>query len=78
MEISELKCVFDAGGLKSVIVTPAPLSSGYMVIVTDSKKKQTVMTAQRSNKEPRIFKSISAAVTNATKIGFREVMFRLE
>tara|TARA_R110002153_G_scaffold133494_1_gene282499 strand:+ start:224 stop:457 length:234 start_codon:yes stop_codon:yes gene_type:complete len=77
MEISELKCVFDAGGLKSAIVTTAPLSDGYIVIVINSKNKQEVMTAQRSNKEPRIFKSISAAITNATNIGFREVLFKL-
>jgi hypothetical protein len=77
MELSELKCVFDAGGLKSALVTPAPLTDGYMIIVSDSNRKQTTMTAQRSNEEPRIFKSISAAITNATKIGFREVTFKL-
>ena len=77
MELSELRCVFDAGGLKSALVTPAPLSDGYIIIVSNSNKKQTIMTAQRSNDQPRVFKSISAAVTNATKIGFREVTFRL-
>jgi hypothetical protein len=29
MELSELKCVFDAGGLKFAIVTPSLLSEGY-------------------------------------------------
>jgi hypothetical protein len=77
MELSELKCAFDAGGLKSVLVTPAPLSEGYMIITTDSNRKQKIMTSQRCNEEPRIFKSISAAITNATKIGFREVLFKL-
>jgi hypothetical protein len=28
MELSELKCVFDAGGLRSAIVTQAPLFRG--------------------------------------------------
>jgi hypothetical protein len=77
MELRELKYVFDAGGLKSALVTPAPLSDGYMIIVSDLNKKQTIMTAQRSNEQPRIFKSISAAITNATNIGFREVTFKL-
>jgi hypothetical protein len=77
MELNELKNVFDAGGLKSAIVTAAPLEDGFIVMVTDSNKKQHTMSAQRSDSQPRVFKSISAAITNATNIGFREVLFKL-
>ena len=77
MELYEHKNVFDAGGLKSAVVTPAILEDGYMIVVTDTKKKDHVMTAQRSNGQPRIFKSISSAIINATKVGFREVLFKL-
>ncbi|MFT5278313.1 MAG: hypothetical protein ACI8VI_001958 [Granulosicoccus sp.] len=77
MELSELKCVFDAGGLKSAIVTSAPLEAGYIVIIRDSKNKEHLMSAQRSDNQPRVFKSITAAITNATKVGFREVLFKL-
>mgnify|MGYP005988591051 CR=1 FL=1 len=77
MELFELKNVFDAGGLKSAVVTPAPLEDGYVVMVMDTKKKSHVMSAQRSDSQPRVFKSITAAISNATKIGFREVLFKL-
>jgi hypothetical protein len=77
MELYELKTVFDAGGLKSAVATPAPLEDGYIVIVTDIKKQDHVMSAQRSGGHPRVFKSIGSAITNATKVGFREVLFRL-
>jgi len=77
MELKELKNVFDAGGLKSAVVTSAVMGEGFIVIVTDSNKKQHTMSAQRSDSQPRVFKSIGAAITNATKIGFREVLYKV-
>ena len=49
MELFELKNVFDAGGLKSAVVTPAPLEKGYVLMVMDTKKKVTcnVCSTQR-------------------------------
>jgi hypothetical protein len=78
MELKELKIVFQAGGLKSVVVAPVPMIDGYMLIVKDKANKDHIMTAQRSDKnEPRVFKSIDAAVGNASKIGFREMRVEL-
>ena len=77
MEVKELKAVFDAGGLKSAVVTPACMGDGYEVIVTDTKKKTIVLSAQRSDNHPRVFRSIDAAMSTVTKIGFREVTFKL-
>ncbi len=54
------------------------LFSSYCIIVTDTKRANHVMTAQRSDGQPRVFKSISLAISNATKIGFREVLFKLQ
>ncbi|MFT4994707.1 MAG: hypothetical protein ACI965_001746, partial [Paraglaciecola sp.] len=44
-----LKCVFNAGGFKSALATPAPLSDGYMIIVSNSHKKQTIISALTTN-----------------------------
>ena len=77
MEMHELKNIFDAGGLKSALVTNAALEDGYWIIVTDTKSTDHVMTAQRSDGQPRVFKSISSAISNATKIGFREILFKV-
>ena len=74
MELKELKIIFDSGALKSAVVTTVPMKTGYMLIVKDNKNKDNMMTAQRSGKhEPRVFKSIDAAVSNAEKIGFKEI-----
>jgi hypothetical protein len=78
MELKELKIMFEAGGLKSVVVAPAPMIDGYMLIVKDKNNKDHIMTSQRSDEhEPRIFKSIDAAVGNASKIGFRSMQVEL-
>lgn len=74
MELNQLKTAFDTGGLKSVVVAPVPMEDGYMLIVKDKQNNEHIMTAQRSDKhEPRVFKSIDAAVGNASKIGFRKM-----
>lgn len=74
MELKQLQTVFDAGGLKSATVASAPMQDGYILIVKDIHKKEQMMTSQRAEKkQPRVFKSIDAAVTNAGKIDFREV-----
>jgi hypothetical protein len=78
MELNQLKVVFDSGALKSAVVAPMPMEKGYMLIAKDKQNKDHVMTAQRTDKhEPRVFKSIDAAVANASKIGFREVVVKL-
>ncbi|AAZ23992.1 putative plasmid replication protein RepB [Colwellia psychrerythraea 34H] len=77
MEVKELKNVFDAGGLKHAVVSPAFGTKGYEVILTTSKNQNVVLTAQRSDNQPRVFKSIDAAISVTTKIGFRRVLFQL-
>lgn len=63
MELSELKNIFDAGGLKSAIVIPAALEDGYCIIVTDTKRANHVMTAQRSNGQPTLSKLTGSIVS---------------
>jgi len=74
MELKQLQVVFDAGGLKSATIASAPMGAGYILIVKDVHKKEHMMTSQRDEtQQPRVFKSIDAAVANAAKIGFREL-----
>lgn len=78
MELNQLKAVFDAGSLKSAVITLAALEKGYSIIFIDRKNKVINMTSQRSDSHsPRVFKSIDAAVANARKIGFKEVVVQL-
>ncbi|MGE6568154.1 plasmid replication protein RepB [Shewanella vesiculosa] len=69
-----MKSVFDAGGLKSVVITRAPMVTGYRLIFKDNHNKSFMMTAQRADKlESRVFKSMDATVTNAVKVGFNRM-----
>jgi hypothetical protein len=78
MELKELKIIFDSGALKNAVVTPVPMADGYNVHFMDSKNKVINMTAQRCKKEePRIFKSIDAAVANIKKVGFKNIQIAL-
>lgn len=67
----------DAGGLKSVVVTPAFNADGYEVVVTDTNQKKITLSAQRSDNHPRVFRSIDAAMSTMTKLGLRKVTFIL-
>lgn len=78
MELNQLKVVFDAGSLKSAVITLAALEKGYNITFIDRKNKVINMTAQRSDShDPRVFKSIDAAVANAAKVGFKKVTVEL-
>lgn len=78
MEIKDLKVLFDNGALKTVTVTKEMMGSGY-VVVFDAKDKsqQYHISGQRTKGEPRVFKTIDAAVKNAYDIGFRTVTVSL-
>lgn len=78
MEIKELKVLFDNGALKTVTVTKKMMGSGYVVIFdAKDKSKQYHISAQRTKGEPRVFKSIDAAVKNAHEIGFHTITVSL-
>ena len=78
MELNQLKVVFDTGSLKSAVITLAAMQNGYSVLFIDRNNNVINMTKQRSDKdEPRIFKSIDAAVANIEKVGFKEIKIKL-
>ena len=78
MEIKDLKVLFDNGALKAATITKEMMGSGY-VVVFDAKNKsqQYYISGQRTKGEPRVFKTIDAAVKNAYDIGFRDITFSL-
>jgi hypothetical protein len=78
MEIKDLKVLFDNGALKAVTITKEMMGSGY-VVVFDAKDKsqQYHISGQYTKGEPRVFKTIDAAVKNGYDIGFRSVTVSL-
>jgi len=78
MELNQLKAAFEAGSLKSAVITLAAMEKGYSITFINRKDKAISMTSQRSDSHlPRIFKSIDAAVANAEKVGFKKVTVEL-
>lgn len=70
MQESELKLRFDDGVLTAALAAPAPLHpKGWLLIVTDRKKRQTILQKQRG--EERVFSSLDACFSTAKRIGFR-------
>ncbi len=78
MELNQLKVIFDSGALKSAVVTVEVLGKGYNLMFEGKDGKKYMMTKQRSDShEPRPFKTIDAAVGNASKIGFKNIRVQL-
>lgn len=73
MQLKDLRILFDSGVLTKATITNNILGQGYIVTVSAKDKKQYNLCGQRTQGEPRVFKSIDAAVRNISDIGFREV-----
>ena len=77
LEISELKTLFDAGALKTAIVTKSPMEESYMLQFDGKTKALGYIFKGQRDKDARLFKSIDAAVKNAQKIGFQSISVKL-
>lgn len=78
MELNQLKEVFDAGSLKSAVITLAAMQKGYNVLFINTKDKAISMTAQRSvDESPRVFKTLDAAAASIEKVGFKKIQITL-
>ena len=72
----QVKTLFDAGSLKSAIVSDAVFSEGYILIFVGKNGDRHVIEKQRGGE--RIFKSLQGALSTAYGIGFRNIEVRLE
>ncbi|MCC3859114.1 plasmid replication protein RepB [Vibrio parahaemolyticus] len=74
MQIKEAKIRFDSGQYKAAQVVEAVLGDGYHLALQGKKQSDnTMITSQRSGDDPRLFKTIDAAVRNAKDIGFLKI-----
>lgn len=72
------KILFDLGALSSAVAVPAPLQpSGYWLLQfqCDNRRDPYTLAAQREDR--RVFKSADGVLSTASKIGFREVKFKI-
>ena len=76
MQELQVKTLFDAGSLKSAIVSDAVFSEGYILIFVGKNGERHVIEKQRGGE--RIFKSLQGALSTAYGIGFRSLEVRLE
>lgn len=76
MQELQVKTLFDAGSLKSAIVSDAVFSEGYILIFVGKNGDRHVIEKQRGGE--RIFKSLQGALSTAYGIGFRSIEVRLE
>ena len=76
MQELQVKTLFDAGSLKSAIVSDAVFSEGYILIFVGKNGDRHVIEKQRGGE--RIFKTLQGALSTAYGIGFRNIEVRLE
>ena len=80
MQERDLIILFAVGGLKSAVVTEAPMSDGYVLQLMKKGEKSPIfcekrprIAAQKKEDCTRVFKTIDAAVSMAKNIGFRKI-----
>ncbi len=76
MQELQIKTLFDAGSLKSAIVSDAAFNEGYILIFVNKNGERYVVEKQRGGE--RIFKTLQGAISTAYGIGFRSIEVRLE
>ena len=77
MELKDLRLLFDGGALTKATITKDIMGNGYIVTVDAKGGNQHIISGQRTKGEPRVFKSIDAAVKNVSDIGFKHVLVSL-
>ncbi|MGU9854451.1 plasmid replication protein RepB [Pseudomonas koreensis] len=77
VDLSAMRKLFKDGGLKSAIVTPAPMQSGWELIVVHTDGTLDYMTVARSDRR-KIYKSLESVHADAKRVGFVEVTTQVE
>jgi len=79
MEFRVLQKMFESGVFCGALVAPAPLSGGgetYNLLLLKKAGGNEFVCKTRSN-SAKIYKSFSAAVNDASKVGFKTVTIEL-
>ena len=73
VDLSAMRKLFNSGELKSAIVAPAPMESGWVLNVVRADGTRDYMTKARSS-EHKVYKTVEAVVADVKRVGLREVM----
>lgn len=76
MNLSELRMLYECGALANATLAPAPMESGFIMIVKRMDGKEETMSTTKSERH-KIYKSLEAASSDVKRIGFQEVTFKV-
>jgi hypothetical protein len=76
VNLSEMRILYEGGALAHAILAPAPADTGFILIVKRKDGKEETMSTTKSERH-KIYKSLDAASTDAKRIGFNEVTFKV-
>lgn len=76
VDLSAMRNEFKKGALKTAIVTPAPMQTGWELIVVRTDGTMDYMTVARSDRR-KIYKSLEAVALDAKRVGFEELTTQL-
>ncbi|KFF42201.1 MULTISPECIES: hypothetical protein [Pseudomonas] len=77
VDLSAMRKLFNKGGLKTAIVAPAAMQSGWELIVVHTDGTLDYMTIARSDRR-KIYKSLESVHADAARVGFAEVTTHVE
>lgn len=76
VNLSEMRILYEGGALAHAILMPVPEESGFIMIVKRMDGKEDIMSTTKGERH-KIYKSLEAASTDAQRIGFKEVTFKV-
>ncbi|KPZ12408.1 MULTISPECIES: hypothetical protein [Pseudomonas syringae group genomosp. 2] len=77
VNLSEMRILYECGALAHATLAPSPMESGFIMIVKRKDGKEETMSTTKGERH-KIYKSLEAASTDAKRIGFHEVTFKVK
>lgn len=76
VNLSQMRFLYECGALARAVLAPAPMESGFIMIVERKDGKDETMSVTKGDRH-KIYKSLEAAREDAKRIGFVEVILKV-
>lgn len=78
VDLAACKQLFAYGALRGAVVTPYPMTEGAWNILIERQDRILEPLNGFRKTEPKIYKSLNAALADAARIGFKEVRVQIK
>ncbi len=78
VDLAACKQLFAYGALRGAVVAPYPMTEGAWNILIERQDRILEPLNGFRKTEPKVYKSLNAALADAARIGFREVRVQIQ